>query len=195
MTSRGLKGGPELLAFLDAFPKRLQNNAVKSGLRAAAAPPRDDARIRARKKSGKTAKSIKTGSPRVNEDGSISIRVRYDPKSKLAFVGRLQETGVRPHLIKAHDNDRPTRTRRDGREEAVSMKKLNQMVHAGSLVIGKNFVGPVVHHPGHSAQPALAPALEAKAGEAVNAMGMKIREYLSTRAGFTAPVTLSADDE
>ena len=60
MTSQTLKGGPELLQFIEAFPAKLQKGAVRAGLTAAAKPIRDQARANIRKKSGATAKASKS---------------------------------------------------------------------------------------------------------------------------------------
>jgi HK97 gp10 family phage protein len=188
-----LKGGSELSAFLLAFPSRLQKNALRAGARAAAKPIRDEARLRAAKRSGKMAKAIKTGSPRINQDGSVSVRIRL--QGEHAFLGVFIEYGVAPHLISAQEQEMPFRVKRDGRREAYSMKLVNRMVKEGSLVIGEKFVGPTVMHPGHAAQPFMRPALDLKQKEAVNAFGLKIREFMKSKTGFTAPLLETDDDE
>lgn len=186
MTSMKLKGGKELLSFLDAFPARLQKGAARSGLTAAAKPVRDQARSNAPRESGKLAKSIKTGSPKVNQDGTVTISVRLSGEH--SFLGHFFEYGVAPHFIRAGDS-------------GLSARKLTQKFNRegsartdGALKIGDNYVTGAVLHPGFAARPFLRPALDMKAEEAVNAFGERLRSYLKDKTGFTAPAVLEVDE-
>lgn len=181
---RGLK---DLDAYLAALPERMQKQAYRQALTAAAAPIRDEARQNARRQSGKMARSIGTGSARQNQDGTFQISVRLDPKKEHGFLGIFHEYGVQPHLISVTEGEKPKATKRDGRVVALSIKTINKRVRSGSLVIGKHFVGPVVEHPGHASHPFLRPALEAKRDEAVAAFAAKIRAFLENKTGFAAP--------
>jgi HK97 gp10 family phage protein len=180
-----VRGAADLDRFLSAFPKNLQKNAYRQALRAAAAPIRDRARDLARKRSGKMAKAIKTGSPRQNQDGSFSVSIRLDGEH--AFLGYFHEWGVAPHLISVQEDEKPSRTKRDGRIEPWSMKLINRAVREGSLRIGENFVGPTVMHPGMRASPFMRPALDMEADAAVQAFAAKIREFMEKGSGFVAP--------
>ncbi len=183
--TKGLKGGPELVAFLGAFPAKLEKAAIRAGLTAAAAPIRDQARANARKQSGKMARAIKTGSARKNQDGSFSVSIRL--KGPHGFLGLFHEYGVKAHLIRVSDADRPTYKTKSGVVKKQTIRFVDQQVKRGSLVIGRDFVGPVVMHPGHSAHPFMRPALQMKADEAVQAFGERVRSYLHGKSGFTAP--------
>lgn len=183
-----LRGGVELQRFLEAIPKKVRDATVRSALRAMAKPIVAEARLRAPKKSGKLARAIGAGSPRVNQDGTISIRVRLDRKKDHGFIGLFAEFGVRKHLISVQEQEKPFVIGRDGRRKADSIKTINKKVRSGSLVIGTHFIGPSVDHPGHGAHPFLVPALDAKRAEAVAAFGVKIREALKKNTGFTAPL-------
>lgn len=210
MTTIPLKGGKELEAFLSAFPKRLQANAVRAGLTAAARVVRDEARLRAPRESGLMAKAIRSGSPRINQDGTVSIRVRLaGPHS---YVGTFLEYGVRPHLITAGDSKYNTRTlnkraskgggltQLDNGMIKVSGYEYEKTVHTREgaeqrvMTIDKHFIGGAIMHPGFSPKPFLRPALEAMANEAINAMGVRIRGYMKDKASLTAPATLEVDD-
>lgn len=186
-----MKGGKELAAFLQAFPERIQKGAVRASLTAAAKPIRDQARALAPRKSGVLAKSIKTGSPRANEDGTVTISVRTDPKSNNhAFLGLFFEYGTAPHLISPGDSGKSTRllARQMNRDGASSD------VGTGKMRVGNNWITGAVMHPGIAAKPFMRPALDMKATEAINAFGARMREYLKDKTGFTAPVTLEADE-
>lgn len=187
MTTQALKGGPELLAFLGAFPAKLQKGAVRAGVTAAAKPIRDKARANVRRRSGKTAKAIKTSSSRVNQDGTISVKIQL--KGEHSFIGLFLEYGVAPHLITPGDSKLSAKTLNR------SAKKLGSSVDpkTGALRIGDNFIRGAVLHPGFAPLPFLRPALDTEADEAINEFGKRIRTYLSAKSGFTAPLIETAD--
>lgn len=183
-----LKGGKEVSAFLLAFPERLQRNAYNAGLRAAAKPIRDHARLNAPKKTGKYAKSIKTGSPRKNEDGTISITIR--PKGEHSYLGLWLEYGVGAHVISAGDSGKSPRLlqRQINRDGATSDTETRAMK------IGNNWVSGAVIHPGFAPKPHFRPALDTQAENAIKAFGERIEAYLKDKTGFSAP-SFGVDDE
>lgn len=181
-----VSGLKELDAYLSALPKNMQKGAYRAGLVAAAAVVRDEARLRAPKKTGAMAKSIKTGSARQNQDGTFSVQVRLDGPH--AFLGVFHEFGVRPHFIDAGDS-------------GVSARILTRKARAGevtgdverqALKIGENYITGGVMHPGHAAQPFMRPALDAKADEAVKAFAGRIRAFIEGKTGFAAPLDEAA---
>lgn len=188
MTSQTLKGGPELLQFIEAFPAKLQKGAVRAGLTAAAKPIRDQARANIRKKSGATAKAIKTSSSRVNQDGTVSVKVQL--KGRNSFIGLFLEYGVSPHLITPGDSNKSAKVLNK------SAKTLGSSFDAetGALKIGDNFIRGAIMHPGFAPKPFLRPALDTKASEAVNEFGKRVQSYLSAKSGFTTPLVETADE-
>lgn len=185
-----LKGGKELSAFLAAFPKKLQDGAVRSALTAAAKPIRDQARALAPRQTGELARSIKTGSPKVNSDGTVSIKVRTDPKNNNhAFLGLFFEYGTAPHFISPGDSGKSVRLL----NRAALRDGANSDVASGKMRVGNLWVTGAVMHPGMAARPFMRPALDMKANEAINAFGARVQSYLSGKTGFTAP-TLEVDD-
>jgi HK97 gp10 family phage protein len=212
-----LKGGRELSQFLDAFPEKLKKGALRAGMVAGARVVRDEARATVAKDTGKVAKAIKTSSPRVNQDGTVSVKVKL--KGEHSFIGWFLEYGVSPHLITAGDADLTAKTlnkhaRNNEKQGGGGIstqenglirvggykynsgpkgKRTDADMEASALVIGPTIIRDAVLHPGFAAKPFLRPALDRKAAEAVNAVGERIREYLKTKTGFTAPVTIEAD--
>lgn len=184
-----LKGGPELLAFLEAFPVRLQKNALRSAMIAGARVVRDEARANVPRKSGKLAKAIKTSSPRAFTGGAASVKVKL--LGQHSFIGTFLEYGVAPHYIRAGDTEMSPRLL----TKAARRGDLQGDVENQALKIGNNFVTGAVLHPGFAAKPFLRPALDRKADEAVNAIGLRLREYLKNKTGFTAPALAADDDE
>lgn len=182
-----VKGLAELDRFLAVLPGNMEKQAYRSGLTAAAAPIRDEARLRAPKESGKMAKAIKTGSPRQNEDGTFSVFIRLDGEH--SFLGLFHEYGVSPHFIAAGDSGLSPRllTRRGkGGIDVVARRQGDDAPEV--LKIGNAFVTGGVQHPGHAAHPFMRPALDAKADAAVKAFGDRIRAYLEGKTGFAAPI-------
>jgi len=169
--TRMLKGGPELLAVLDQLPKDIERNVLRGALRAAAKPVAQLAKEKVRRRSGALANSIVIGSR--TEGGQPRGYVKL--RGKHAFLGLFIEFGVKLHLIKVSDEDRDRlgKTTRHGFRRA-SMRMINNMVRRGSLKIGKDFVGPVVTHPGFASMPFMRPALDEGAAAAVKAAGAYI---------------------
>lgn len=208
MTTQALKGGPELLAFLGAFPAKLQKGAVRAGVTAAAKPIRDKARANVRKRSGKTAKAIKTSSSRVNQDGTISVKIQL--KGEHSFIGLFLEYGVAPHLITPGDSDLTVKALNKRAKKGGIRKRDNGLVEVGgytartytnkageetgAMVIDRKFIRGAVLHPGFTPKPFLRPALDTEADEAINEFGKRIRSYLSAKSGFTAPLIETADE-
>lgn len=170
-----VQGLKELDAYLSALPMNMQKGAIRAGLVAAAAPVRDEARMLARKSSGKMARAIKTGSARQNPDGTLSVTVSL--KGPHAFLGTFIEYGVKPHYIA-----------RTGKGEGrVAIRKAREgtgTVQGGVMRIGDDFVSGIISHPGIAASPFLRPALDMKANAAVKAFADRIRAYIEGKTGF-----------
>lgn len=175
-----LRGLKELDAFLSAFPEQLQKQAYRSALTAAAKPIRDEARLNARRQSGKMAAAIATGSARQNQDGTFQVSVRLNPKKEHGFLGVFHEYGVAPHFISAGDAKMSARTF----NKAAKRGSVTGEVEGQALKIDGKFVVGTVFHPGHSAHPFMRPALEAKRDEAVVAFAAKVRAWLEKRVDF-----------
>lgn len=181
-----VKGLADLDKFLSALPQRMQKQAYRSALTAAAAPIRDEAKVRAPRETGKLAKSIKTGSPNQNPDGTFSVSIRL--VGEHAYLGLFHEYGVAPHFISAGDSGlKPRMLTRKAKAGEVTGD-----VETQALKIGDNFITGTVMHPGHAAHPFMRPALDAKADEAVKAFGNRIRTWLEGKTGFAAPMDEAA---
>jgi HK97 gp10 family phage protein len=192
--SSSLKGGPELLAFLDQLPTKLVKKVMRGAMRAGARPIQKEARLRIPKKSGLSAKSIKIDTS--IRDGVVKATVKMTGKH--SYVGPLIEHGVAPHFISVDPGQTASAGSlpligRGTRKGKISVGGVNARVKRGSLVINGKFVGGTVHHPGVAAHPFMRPALDTKAEEAVNAIGQYVA-YRLTIGSLNAPV-LEVDDE
>ncbi len=183
-TSFTLKGGPALSAFLEQLPAKLVKKVARGGMRKGAAVFRDSAKEKVRRKSGKTAKAIKT-SDNV-KDGVITAKVTL--KGEHSFLGLMIENGVAPHFISVGTDAGAT-----AKERRAATKLTNQRIKRGSLVINGKFVGDEVHHPGVPAHPFMRPAFDENAEEAINAVGSYIRDRLTI--GDLDPPLVEVDEE
>lgn len=187
-----VKGLKELDAVLTHLPANLQKGAYRAALTAAASVIRDEARMRAPKQTGLMARSIQTGSARQNSDGSFSVKVRFNGKTDRggnnhAFLGLFIEYGVAPHFIKAGDSGKSARVL----TKASKRGDVTGDIVTGAMKIGDKFISGSVFHPGIPARPFFRPALEVKAGEAVQAFAERIRAYIEKKTGFDAGAAMA----
>ncbi len=97
--AKPLKGLNQVISTLTSLGKRIETQAIRSGMTAGAAIVREDARQRAPKETGQMAKAIVSGSPNKREDGTIAVRVYVDERKPDGFLGFFHEYGVASHLI------------------------------------------------------------------------------------------------
>lgn len=114
------------------------------------------------------------------KDGQIRARIMLEGPG--AYVGRWLEYGTDPHFISVSDTARAGRT----------VTRINTLAREGSLVIGGQFVGQSVFHPGAQAKPFLRPALDLNEAEAIAAAQSYITAR-GTRAGIVAAQTPEVD--
>lgn len=161
------RGKAEVKAFIAETPKRLEN-VLRGAARAGAAVITDEIKIRT------PSEDVREGLRTRTSAADGQIRVRIDVKPGWArSVGVWMEYGTAPHFISVDDSQR----------EGKSVGRINALEKGGSLVIGGNFVGKTVHHPGATPHPAFRPALDTKEGEAVEAAQGYINARV-TRAGI-----------
>lgn len=204
MSEVRVKGLAELEKALNELPLKFEKNIVRGALRAGAKVVRDEARALApvapptkegREKYGGRAgllrDSIRVSSSKV-VDGRVVVNVVAGGSVKgtknfgggAAFYARWVEFGTKPHMITvAQPLGRMTRRG----WKPFSIRTHNRMLHRGSLVIGQNFVGPVVMHPGAVPNPFMRPALDNKGGAAIQAIADYIRKRLATKHGLDVP--------
>lgn len=153
MITLTIHGGEELKRELEAIAARMQNNILRSAIREASKPVRDEARARApvlkepdpRRKPGTVKRAIGIRSPRIKNRmvvGGVAVRSQ-SPKQVAAFKAR---TG-----LKAASNP-------------------NDAFYAPFLEFGTAKM---------RARPFMRPALSTQSQSAIDAMGEKIRERIA----------------
>lgn len=165
-----LKGGPELMRFLDALPGNLKQNVLRGAMRAGATVVAGQAKANTNSSEVREGIYVSTGA----RNGTIVAKVKL--KGFAASVGIWAEYGTAAHWISIDKADR-----------RVGIRTINRNERQGvSLVIGGKFVGPSVHHPGGRPHPFLRPALDARENDAIEAMANYIRTKIETK-GLNSP--------
>jgi hypothetical protein len=170
-------GGKQIAATLTALGKRIETQAIRSGLVAAANPPLEEARRGAADWSARVAAAITKGSSRKNEDGTYSIRIYVDERKPDGYLGYFGEYGVAPHLI----------ARTGAGEGRVAVRKASEgkgKITSRPMKIGDRFVSGIVHHPGHAAHPFMRVALDVRAEDAIKAFRDKIVAVVEGKTGY-----------
>lgn len=165
MITGRIKGGKELDALLKQLPVEVETKLVRNGLNKGANIIRDQAEVNIAKRSGVTARAIKSSSGVDKTQGLVYAKVKLDKKRK--FIGRFLEYGTGAHQI------------------WVSAGK-------GSLAVNGVAIGKQVTHPGTAPRPFLRPALDTKANEAVQAVIGYLTNYL--KFGSISAPTVSVDE-
>lgn len=156
-----VKGKGEVKSFIAGIPQQLAERVLRGAARAAANIVANEARDRVISTEVRAAIKVATKV----EDNRIVAKVQV--KGKGAYIAPWLEYGTDPHFISVDDSQRG----------GLSVRKVNEKVKDGSLVIGGQFVGTTVHHPGARPHPFLRPALDTKEGEAMAAA----RGYIAAR--------------
>lgn len=156
-------GSDEVKRFLAAIPGQLEKKVLRGAARAAGKVVADEAKDRC--VSDRVASGIKVRTKR--EIGRVEAKVQT--RGRFAYIAPWLEYGTDPHFISVEDDQR----------QGLSVRKVNEGVKAGSLVIGGKFVGDTVLHPGARPHPFMAVSLDVKAAEATAAA----QRYINARVG------------
>lgn len=174
-------GGRRLHQELQSLPVRIERNILRAALGAGARVIRDEAKQNVPVQMGDLKRSIKVSTN--SKRGTVTAKVKAGDKK--AFYAHMVEYGTKAHVIKVKEEDRPINyrlTRRRGVLTRVSIRTINRR----GLLIGNNFVGSRVDHPGAQPRPYLRPALDNKSDAAIAAVAAKVRERL-TQEGINVP--------
>lgn len=129
-------------------------------------------------------------------DGKITVRISVKEGWPRA-LGTWLEYGTSAHFIRVHDSQRGGRTaarvnelEKDGSTVIAGGRRVNNETEKGSIVIGGQFVGTTVHHPGARAHPWLRPARDIKSRDAI----ATAQEYINARVRRSGPVADGNDE-
>lgn len=123
---------------IQRLPGQMRDNVARGAARAFAKPIVEDARQRCHDKEVADGLKVTT-----RLEGAVAI-ARIQTSGPGAYKAPWLEYGTLPHFIAVDERDR------EGRSVGRINRLNKQADQEGSLRIGGNFVGPVVHHPGES---------------------------------------------
>lgn len=162
-----VRGKNEVKRFIADAPAQL-TNVLRGAARAGANVVSEE--IRVRTPSDDVRDNLRTRTKQ--DDGVIVVKIDIKP-GWARSVGIWLEYGTSPHFITVDDSQR----------KGMSVRHINRIASGPdsghSLVIGGNFVGTTVFHPGARPFPAFRPALDIKEAEAVAAA----QTYINGRVG------------
>lgn len=170
-----VNGRAEVKRYFAQLPKAINGKLLPGAGRAGGRVVADEAKLRAPEV---VAKAIVTQVR--SREGRIVVTVTVTepwPRS----VGIWAEWGTDPHFIRISDEDRG----------GLSVRKSNERLKSGSLVINGKFVGGTVFHPGAQAHPFLRPALDVKQTEAMAAA----QGYINSRVARMRKAGLLANED
>lgn len=156
-----VRGKSDVRAFIAVIPEQLTTRVLRGAGRAAANVIANEAKDRSI--SDEVSGAIKVATSVT--DGLIIAKVQV--KGRGAYIAPWLEYGTDPHFISVDERQR----------EGKSVARINRDVKEGSLVIGGQFVGSTVWHPGARPNPFLRPALDIKEADAIRAA----QQYISSR--------------
>lgn len=175
-----IPGLSDLYKLMQELPAKIEGNIMNGALRAGQKVMLDAVRSKLKENN-----SFDTGLL------DKSIRIRFNRRSRKrgwinsyliagnadAYYARWVEYGTAAHFISVKEESRPTRMTRRG-IRTYSISTINRMVQRKSLVIGKNFVGTSVSHPGAKPKPFMRPSFDANKDKSISAISDYIRKRL-----------------
>lgn len=187
-----VKGLAELQAFLDQLPAKLEANVMRGGMRAGAKVIRDAAKVNIHSVSGELAASLdhKRAITTKTQRGTIIARIRAGTDVLFRNLPLWVEYGTRPHYISVRGAGH-----RKYSQLGISVRSINRLVERGSLVIGGQFVGQSVAHPGAKRRPFMRPALDTAAVPALVAVGEYVKKRLADKHKLDTADIEIGDDE
>lgn len=170
-----VSGKSEVNAFISRVPEAMRPVLVAAARRAAKVVA-EEAKVR-------SISDEVSGAIRVSASGKGGqIIAKVQVRGPGAFKAPWLEYGTAPHFISVDESVR------GGRSIGRINRQANELDASHSLVIGGQFVGSTVLHPGARPFPFLRPALDAKEGEAI----AEAQRYINTRV---TPQGIRAPDE
>lgn len=152
----------------DQLPKRIAK-VLEGAVRAGANVIAEEARERCENNQVRAAIKVKV----VGATDQPKVIAKVQTRGPGAYMAPWLEYGTSPHFIAVRDaSDR----------KGLSVNAINRKAKKeGTLVIGGQPVGPVVHHPGARAHPFLRPAFDTSESEAIAAAQSYIERKMARR--------------
>lgn len=173
------RGRSDVKRYMAQIPGAIEKKVLRGAARAGGKVIIEEAKSRSNSTEVSDALQMRVSS----EPGRIVVKIGV--KAGWArSLGIWQEYGTDPHFISVDDSQR----------KGLSVKQVNKRTKEGSLVIGGQFVGTTVHHPGARRHPFLRVSLDVKQGEAIETAQSYINARI-TPAGIVGPDDVEGEAE
>ena len=191
MSDIHVTGLADLQKMLDTLPAKIEKNIMRGALRAGMNVVKPAAQEGIHSISGELARSLKVGTRA--KGGTVYAALKATGAT--AFIARFLEYGVSAHFISVPEVERIINAKRSIRLGRIVRESMSTINRHNSLVIGRTFVGPTVHHPGFRPKKFLRPALDQQARAAVEATGEYIKARLESKHGLdTGHIMIEGDE-
>lgn len=177
------RGKAEVRSYIGGIPKEVETKLLRGAARAGAKVVSDEIKINVTAE--EIAANLRTRT--TAEEGRVVARIDVKP-GWARSLAIWAEYGTAPHLISVDESQRAGRS--IGRINRLASEKDS----SHSLVIGGNFVGTTVMHPGAQPHPTFRPALDHKEAEAVAAAQSFINSRVKP-SGITGRAEADGGDE
>jgi hypothetical protein len=164
------RGGADVRRFMQQLPAELEKKVLRGAARAGGKIILEEAKDRSI--SGDVDEALVLRSKA--DAGRITVKITVRKGWGRAIANWL-EYGTDPHFISVREDQRG----------GMGIGRINKLSKDGSLVIGGQYVGETVFHPGAQAHPFLRPALDIKGADAIAAAQAYINARV-TRSGIVA---------
>ncbi len=172
------RGGQAVRRVMTQLPAELERTVLRGAARAGGKVLVEGAKERSISSDVDDAIVMK----RRSEVGRITVIITVE-KGWARSVANWLEYGTSPHFISVDDSQRGGR----------SVGRINKLTKDGSLVIGGQYVGLTVHHPGANPHPFLRPTLDIDGAKAVAAAQSFINAHV-TPSGIIASAEAEGDE-
>ncbi len=172
------RGGAAVRRFMQQLPAELEKKVLRGAARAGGKIILEEAKDRSISADVDEALVLRSKA----EDGRITVKITVRKGWGRAIANWL-EYGTDPHFISVREDERG----------GMGIGRINKLSKDGSLVIGGQYVGETVFHPGAQAHPFLRPALDIRGAEAIAAAQAYINARV-TPSGITGSAEPEGDD-
>lgn len=196
MSEIHVKGLSDLQKLLNTLPAKIEQNALRGALRAAAnvvkkeaqalvpkqsGALRDSIRVSVRARYGKVTASIKAGGGPTKKQVRTTPSGRTSVKYSNAYYAHMVEYGTRAHYLKSQKT-KAWRLVANKQASSGFAKRLVVTGETGAM------------HPGARPHPYMRPALDNRAGDALVAAGEYLKKRLATKEGLdTAGIDIEVE--
>lgn len=183
-----MKGQADFKRYMQSIPADLETKILRGAAKAAGNVIMDEAKLQTRSEDVREGLRMRTAA----KDGVMRVTIDIKP-GWARSLAIWEEYSTQGHFISVDDSQRNGMSVNRINRTDKAAREAGKIGSQESLVIGGEFVGKTVWHPGASANPFLRPSLDLKGDEAIAAAQNHINIRIS-QEGFGPPVSEDMDE-